>query len=187
MHFNLETIVRVYDHTCQNYVGHSQKRNAMPKGNELTLRIHSLLQWVYCKSHSRKISTQCFYHEVGQFSVELLDLWLNGNMLSLLNSSSARNVWRKKEKTIFTSWCLIAKNMEISDSQKFLSVLQSKEGPQHSSLGTTTWSVYFLLPHITWHHCTWINFQAFTYWKQSNRLWKSGTCKDLFESPNVWR
>ena len=94
VHFNLETIVRVYDHTCQKYVGHSKKRNAMPKGNELTLRIHSQLRRVYCKSHSRKISTSCSMF-LCQFSVELLDLWLNGNMLSLLNSS-ARNVWRKK-------------------------------------------------------------------------------------------
>ena len=163
----------------QKYVGHSQKRNAMPKGNELTLRIHSQLRRVYCKSHSRKISTICpMFLPRGRSIL----CWAAGIAAQWQYAQPPQLVVSKKrleeesfEKTIFTSWCLITKNsMEISDSQKFPSVLQSllNEGPQHSSLGTTPWSVYLLLPHVTWHHCTWQDFQAFsllfTYWKQSN-------------------
>ena len=58
-------------------------------------------------------------------------------------------------------------------------VLAQGRTTKHSSLGTTPWSVYLLLPHVTWHHCTWKNFQAFsllfTYWKQSN----TGGCESL--------
>ena len=55
------------------------------KGDELTPRIHSQL------IVGREV---CLYDKTGQFSVELLDPWLNGNMLGFLNLSSARNSWR---------------------------------------------------------------------------------------------
>ena len=61
------------------------------KGNELTPRIHSQL------IVGREIFSQfpqCLYDKTGQFSVELLDPWLNGNMFGFLNLSSARNSWR---------------------------------------------------------------------------------------------
>ena len=37
---------------------------------------------------------ECFYNnfEIGQFSVDLLDLWLKDGVVSFLNSSSARSL-----------------------------------------------------------------------------------------------
>ena len=81
------------------------------KGNELTPRIHS--QLIVGREFFSQFP-QCLYDKMGQFSVELLDPWLNGNMLGFLNLSSARNSWRK----IF---CGKQAGVGLRKSRKFLS------------------------------------------------------------------
>ena len=49
---------------------------------------------------------QCFYNnfEIGQFSVDLLDLWIKDCVLSFLNSSSAR-ILEEEDILVGTNFC----------------------------------------------------------------------------------
>ena len=88
-------------------------------GRELTPRIYSQLRRVDRRCREKFLQfARCFYDNIGQPSVDLLDLRLEGTEL---DSLSAKNLWRKKIslEQIFTSWCLIAKITKISASQKF--------------------------------------------------------------------
>ena len=123
-------------------------------GRELTPRIYSQLRRVDRRCREKFLQfARCFYDNIGQPSVDLLDLRLGGTEL---DSLSARNLWRKKIslEQIFTSWCLIAKITPLyGTSVILLDNNMIDKTVKQICLGCT----FILTTHVTYYsdsHCT---------------------------------
>ena len=111
--FNVETIVRLSKSVAVSEKLPCQREEA---NSEDLFAVAA--SWSYIGRKKFPLFAWCFYDKTGQPSVDILDVRLES---TVFDSSSARNLWRKKFslQKIFASWWLIAKIAKNSASQKF--------------------------------------------------------------------